>query len=142
MPQLSLEDFERVEIRVGTVVRAEEFPDARKPAYKLWIDLGDIGIKTSSAQLTRLYRTEELVGRQVLCVTDFPPKQVGRFVSEILTTGFVVEDGNVMLAQPERGFPTARSWLDTPDGYENARRDSRRRLRCCHHPLDGSIRRR
>ena len=105
MPQLSWEDFERVEVRVGTVVRAEEFPDARKPAYKLWIDLGDIGIKMSSAQLTRLYRTEELVGRQVLCVTNFPPKQVGRFVSEVLTTGFVVEDGNVILAQPERQVP-------------------------------------
>lgn len=118
------------------------FPDARKPAYKLWIDLGDIGIKMSSAQLTRLYRTEELVGRQVLCVTNIPPKQVGRFVSEVLTTGFVVEDGNVILAQPERQVPAARGWLDAPDEYENARRDSHRRLRCCHHHLDGSIRRR
>jgi len=108
MPQLSWKDFERVEIRVGTVVRAEEFPEAKKPAYKLLIDLGDIGVKRSSAQLTRLYRTGELVGRQVLCVTNFPPKQVGRFVSQVLTTGFVVEDGNVILAQPERQSPTAR----------------------------------
>ena len=91
------------------------FPDARKPAYKLWIDLCDIGIKMSSAQLTRLYRTEELVGRQVLYVTNFPPKQVGRFVSEVLTTGFVVEDGNVILAQPEGQVPAARGWLDAPD---------------------------
>src|SRR2546427_12751158 len=101
MPQLSWEDFERVEVRVGTVVRAEEVPDARKPAYKLWIDLGDVGIKTSSAQSTRLYRTEELVGRHVLGVTNFPPKQVRRFVSEVVTTGFVVADGTVIRAQPE-----------------------------------------
>ena len=105
MPQLSWKDFERVEIRVGTVAGAEEFPEAKKPAYKLLIDLGDIGVKRSSAQLTRLYRTGELVGRQVLCVTNFPPKQVGRFVSQVLTTGFVVEDGNVILAQPERQVP-------------------------------------
>ena len=105
MSQLSWEDFERVEVRVGTVVRAEEFPEARKPAYKLWIDLGEIGVKRSSAQLTGFYRREELAGRQVLCVTNFPPKQVGKFVSEVLTTGFVVEGGKVVLAQPDRRVP-------------------------------------
>ncbi len=105
MQQISWEDFERVELRIGTIVRAEEFPAARKPAYKLWIDLGTIGIKKSSAQLTKLYRKEELVGRQVLCVTNFPPKQVGDFVSEILTTGFVIDGGKVVLAEPEREVP-------------------------------------
>src|SRR2546427_12525745 len=124
MPQLSWEDFERVEIRVGTVVRAEEFPDARKPAYKLWIDLCDIR-NQDVQRATRLYRTEELVGRQVLCVTNIPPKQVGRFVSEVLTTGFVVEDGNVILAQPERQVPTARGWLDAPGEYRKALREYR-----------------
>lgn len=105
MPQISWDDFERVELRIGTVVRAEDFPGARKPAYKLWIDLGSIGIKKSSAQLTKLYRRDELVGRQVLCVTNFPPKQVGDFVSEVLTTGFVLDGGRVVLAEPEREVP-------------------------------------
>ncbi len=105
MQRISWEDFERVELRVGTIVRAEGFPGARKPAYKLWIDLGKIGIKKSSAQLTKLYRREDLVGRQVLCVTNFPPKQVGEFVSEILTTGFVIDGGRVVLAEPEREVP-------------------------------------
>ena len=105
MPQISWDDFERVELRIGTVVGAEDFPGARKPAYKLWIDLGSIGIKKSSAQLTKLYRREELVGRQVLCVTNFPPKQVGDFVSEVLTTGFVLDGGRVVLAEPEREVP-------------------------------------
>lgn len=105
MPQISWEDFERVELRIGTIVRAEEFPGARKPAYKLWIDLGTIGIKKSSAQLTKLYRRQELVGRQVLCVTNFPAKQVGDFVSEILTTGFIIDGGKVVLAEPEREVP-------------------------------------
>jgi tRNA-binding protein len=104
LPDISWDDFGRVELRAGTIVRMEEFPEARKPSYKLWIDLGELGIKTSSAQITRLYDREELIGRQVLCVVNFKPKQVANFISEVLTTGFVVEEG-VVLAQPERRVP-------------------------------------
>jgi tRNA-binding protein len=93
-----------VELRAGTVVRTEEFPEARKPSFKLWVDLGELGVKTSSAQITRLYGREELVGRQVLCVVNFKPKRVADFTSEVLTTGFVLE-GGVVLAQPERNVP-------------------------------------
>jgi tRNA-binding protein len=104
LPEITWDDFEKVELRAGTVVRTEEFPEARKPSFKLWVDLGELGVKTSSAQITRLYGREELVGRQVLCVVNFKPKRVADFTSEVLTTGFVLE-GGVVLAQPERNVP-------------------------------------
>jgi len=105
VPEITWEEFERVELRAGTIVKVEDFPGARKPSFKLWIDLGELGVMKSSAQITRLYRKEELLGKQVICVTNFPPKQVGPFVSEVLTTGFILDDGQVVIAMPEREVP-------------------------------------
>ena len=100
---ITWDDFEKVELCSGTIVKAEPFPEARKPAYKLWVDLGGtMGIKKSSAQITTLYSLEELIGKQVLCVTNFPPRQVGSFMSEVLVTGFVLEGGDVVLAVPDK----------------------------------------
>lgn len=99
-------EFERVELRVGTVVRVEDFPEARRPAYKLWIDFGEaLGVRKSSAQITERYERETLVGLQVLAVVNFPRKQVGPFMSEVLVTGFADADGAIVLAQPERPVP-------------------------------------
>lgn len=104
-------DFEKVEIRVGRVVRAETFPQARKPAYRLWIDFGEWGVKQSSAQITQLYTPEDLVDRQVLAVTNFPPRQVANFMSEVLVLGVVLEDGAVTLVQPDRAVPLGKRVL-------------------------------
>lgn len=97
-------DFEKVLICAGTVLKAEEFPEARKPAWKVWVDFGPFGIKKSSAQIKALYAADELVGRQVVGVINFPPKQVGPFVSEFLLTGFPTEEG-VVLTAIERPVP-------------------------------------
>ena len=98
-------DFEKIELRAGTISQAEIFEGARKPAIKLWIDFGEFGIKKSSAQITHHYKPEELIGRQVLCVTNFPPKQIGSFMSEVLVTGFADKQGEIILASIDMPVP-------------------------------------
>ena len=105
MATISWDDFDKVELRVGTVVRVEPFPEARKPAYRIWVDFGPFGVRQSSAQLTALYGEKDLVGRQVIGVINFPPKQIAHFKSEVLITGFILDKGEVVLAQPEREVP-------------------------------------
>ena len=106
MSDLSWTEFMKVDLRVGTIVYVQPFAEARKPAWKLWVDFGEeLGVKRSSAQITQLYQMEDLLGRQVVGVVNFPPKQIGPFLSECLVTGFLDEQGAVVLTKPERVVP-------------------------------------
>jgi tRNA-binding protein len=105
MQQITWSDFDKVELRAGTIIEVEDFPQARKPAYKLKIDFGELGVRRSSAQLKGLYQKEDLLGKQVLAVVNFAPKQIATFVSEVLTTGFYLPGGEVVLVHPERRVP-------------------------------------
>lgn len=109
MTTIDWNDFEKVELRVGTVVKVEDFPEARKPAYKVWVDFGTtLGIKKSSAQITQRYVKETLLGKQVICVVNFPKKQIGPFLSEVLICGFADDNGQIVLAVPDQEVPNGR----------------------------------
>jgi tRNA-binding protein len=104
--QITYADFEKIDVRVGRITRAEPYPEARKPAYKLWVDFGpDIGEKRSSAQITRHYTPETLIGRQVLAVVNFPPRQIGKVLSEVLVLGLPDAEGEVVLIAPGQDVP-------------------------------------
>ncbi|MFY7801793.1 MAG: tRNA-binding protein [Limnoraphis robusta] len=102
MINATYDDFLKLEIRVGKIIKAEPFPEARKPAYKLWIDFGELGVKKSSAGLTKLYQPEDLINQLILAVTNFPAKQVANFISEVLVLGVVMDEGKVALVQPDQ----------------------------------------
>jgi tRNA-binding protein len=105
LPSITYANFEKVEIRSGRIIKAEPFPKAKKPAYKLWIDFGEFGIKQSSAQITRRYICTDLIGSTILAVTNFPPRQVADFQSEVLVLGVVADDKDVVLIAPDSEVP-------------------------------------
>ena len=102
---ISWSDFEKVDIRVGTIIEINDFPEARKPAYKVKVDFGEFGIKMSSAQITKHYTKEELLGKQIVGVINFPKKQIGKFMSEFLVTGFADENGDIVLTSIDKKVP-------------------------------------
>jgi tRNA-binding protein len=105
MAPIAWDDFAKVDIRVGRIVQVDDFPNARKPAYRLRIDFGELGVKTSSAQITRYYDKADLAGKLVLAVVNFPPRQIANFFSEVLTLGVVLGDGDIVLVHPDRDVP-------------------------------------
>ncbi|APG47734.1 tRNA-binding protein [Phaeobacter porticola] len=106
MADISFDDFLKVDVRVGEVVRAEDYPEARKPAIKMWVDFGDeIGIKKTSAQVTAHYIPERLIGKQVMAVVNFPPRQIGKFMSEVLVLGLPDDSGEIVLIGPDGAVP-------------------------------------
>lgn len=106
MQTIDYKEFDKIQLIIGTIIRSEIFEKAHKPAYKIWIDLGEeIGIKKSSAQITVHYKPEELIGRQVICVCNFKPRQIADFMSEVLVTGFTAEDGGIILASVDHPVP-------------------------------------
>lgn len=102
---ISWEEFEKLDIRAGTILKAEDFPEARKPSYKLWIDLGPLGTKKSSAQITKHYSIKDLIGKQVICIVNLGAKQIGPFISEVLVTGFADNNDDVILSSVDRNVP-------------------------------------
>ncbi len=111
MMEISWNDFEKVELRAGTIMEIMDFPEAKKPAYKLKVDFGALGMKWSSAQITSHYKKEELIGRQIIGVLNFPKKQIGKFMSEFLVTGFADENGAVVLSTLERPVPNGSKMI-------------------------------
>lgn len=105
MTEISFDDFQKVDIRAGRIIDAQPFPEARKPAIKLWVDFGELGVKKSSAQITRHYAPEGLIGKQVIAVVNFPPRQIGKFMSEVLVLGLPDADGEVVLLGPDQDVP-------------------------------------
>lgn len=105
MQTIDFTEFQRIDLRIGTIIRAENFTKTKKPAYKIWVDLGVLGIKKSSAQITFHYQPEDLVGKQVLCVCNFAPKQIADFMSEVLVTGFDDGTGQIILATVDKTVP-------------------------------------
>jgi len=108
MTQISYADFEKVDMRVGKIAQVEDFPRARKPSYKLWIDFGPLGIKKSSAQITQRYGKDELTGRLTIAVVNFPPRQIADFMSEVLILGVVLDNNEVVLIQPDSSVPLGK----------------------------------